>query len=107
MRVNVGLVTAASLRRPEATPLTKCVLPAPRSPQSASTSPRRSVAAMLCPCARVSSTLCEMVVATGQFWFAGFARRAELADARERQARESPLPGSFQSDADARIDREE
>src|SRR5689334_14752107 len=102
MRVKVGLVTGAWHCSPAVSPLTKCVLPAPSSPHSPSTSPRRSVAAIERPSAIVSSALCEMVVATCGSFFGSACRLLKLADAGQGQARELSLPGLFETSAFAR-----
>src|SRR5579859_2647355 len=70
-RVNVGLVTSCMMPRPRAMPLTSAVLPAPRSPESASTSPGRSSAARRSPNCNVSSMLsasifCEVIITCGR-----------------------------------------
>src|SRR5438552_2933512 len=53
--VNVGETTCWTTPRPAAAPCTKTVLPAPRSPASATTSPGRSASEIARPSSRVSS----------------------------------------------------
>src|SRR5438105_1219449 len=84
---------------PRARPLTSCVLPAPRSPESAMTSPRVAARPHASPRASVSAGLCEMFVAMGtQSSHAGFiAKRdafafGDLADAGERDFGKLLLP---------------
>src|SRR4051812_4041305 len=93
MRVKVGLVTSSgSQPRPDATPLVRCVLPAPRSPQSAMTWPGRRVEASSRPKAKVSSGHFEMIEAMLGATFP-FCGRREDSDLRERQPgkRSAPL----------------
>src|SRR3990167_3599152 len=61
----VGLVTASRTLSPRATPCTNVVLPLPRSPQRASTSPGASAAASRRPSALVCAALLEVTVAIG------------------------------------------
>src|SRR5438477_1067162 len=72
-------------------PFTSCVLPAPRSPDNAITSPRRASRPQASPSDSVSAGLCEMLVAMRTQWsHATFiAKRyafacGDVADARQR-----------------------
>jgi len=63
---------------PPAMPFTSSVLPAPKSPDKAMTSPRSAARPHDSPSDRVSAGLCEMNVAMGvQFLRAGFIAEAD------------------------------
>src|SRR5579864_1116129 len=88
------------MSRPRAVPLTNCVLPAPRSPDKAMTSPRFAARPQLWPSDSVSAGLfVKMLVAmSGQRAGAGFIAKGDafaggdFADAGERNVRELLLP---------------
>src|SRR5438477_451133 len=106
--VNVGLVTDSVMPKPRAKPWTKVVLPAPRSPWSASVLSGGSAVANFAAKARVSSA--EAVVTPPRSWSKMFIalicleleridwkifRLGEGANAGEAGARESSSPGFF------------
>src|SRR5258707_985742 len=64
MREKVGECTGKGVPSPRASPLTSCVLPAPRSPNKPITNPRSAVRPHPSPSASVSAGLWEMSEAT-------------------------------------------
>src|ERR1019366_10747121 len=112
--VNVGEGTRAGMARPPARPLTSRVLPAPRSPESAMTSPLRASRPQLSPSASVSAGLCEMFVtmdgqrpnAVPVAQMDSFAR-GDLADAGKGNFGELLFPGIEQGDCVAGRPREQ
>src|SRR6266446_6782627 len=81
--VNVGLVTSAGQPNPHANPFTNCVLPVPRSPVKASTSPALTSWARRAPAASVSATLAEVNITGAKFYFSDSTFRSELANTRQ------------------------
>src|ERR1051326_6948642 len=69
--MKLGLVTRSSIPRPTASPWTKVVLPAPRSPPSASTSPGRSIGLSAVARRRVSATERDSRSRTRWLWNGG------------------------------------
>src|ERR1035441_6493064 len=65
-RANVGECTRVTMPSPRASPLTNCVLPAPRSPDRPMTTPLSAARPHCSPSAAVSAVLCEMYVAMGR-----------------------------------------
>src|SRR5664280_2595515 len=102
------------MSRPRARPLTSRVLPAPRSPESAMTSPLRASRPQLSPSASVSAGLCEMFVTMDGQWpnafpvaeMNSFARR-DLADAGKGSLGKLLFPGIEQGDCVAGRPREQ
>src|SRR4051794_28747282 len=104
--VNVGLVTSTSLPRPETSPLTNWVLPAPSSPTSAMTAPFWTSAAKSRPNSPVCSALLEMNVAMGQVLIFDFRFSIQLANATQSKLREPLFPRLLKTLSLARRDRE-
>src|SRR5579859_7198811 len=104
-RAKVGEWTDASIPRPRARPLTSCVLPAPRSPQSPITSPDAIVRPHASPSATVSEGLCEMFVTMNGQWSHpmlvadgdGFSP-GNFTDATQAKVRKLLLPAIQQGD---------
>src|SRR2546423_5806224 len=98
---------------PATKPFTNWVLPAPRSPVNAKTSPRDASRPCRKPTAIVSSTLFEMNITAGKFGKPGLARRAscvmanEPADSRERNVREFLPPARHERPGMIRRDGKE
>src|ERR1035441_6422005 len=95
----VGECTRSAMPSPRASPLTNCVLPAPRSPDRPMTNPLSAARPHCSPSAAVSAGLCEMYVAIGRQRSHALLvpdvdslARLDLADARQRESRELLLP---------------
>src|ERR1039457_1663362 len=113
-RAKVGESTRVVMPSPRASPLTNCVLPAPRSPDTPMTSPLSAARPHCSPSAVVSPGLCEMYVAIGRQRSHALLvpdvdslARLDLADARQRESRELLLPRVQHRDGVAAGDREE
>src|ERR1017187_4124015 len=98
-RANVGECTRVTMPSPRASPLTNCVLPAPRSPDRPMTSPLSAARPHCSPSAAVSAGLFEMHVAMGRQRSHALLvpdgdalARLDPADARQRETRELLLP---------------
>src|ERR1017187_676011 len=113
-RAKVGECTRSAMPSPRASPLTNCVLPAPRSPDSPMTSPLSATRPHCSPSAAVSAGLCEMYVAMGPqrshtllVTDVDSLPRLDLADACQRESRELLLPRVQHRHGVAAGDREE
>src|ERR1017187_5049340 len=113
-RANVGECARATMPSPRASPLTNCVLPAPRSPDRPMTHPLSAARPHCSPSAAVSAGLCEMYVAMGRqrshallVTDVDSLARLDLADARQRKTGKLLLPRVEQRHGVAAGDREQ
>src|ERR1035437_2774756 len=113
-RAKVGECTRSAMPRPRASPLTNCVLPAPRSPDRPMTNPLSAARPHCSPSAAVSAGLCEMYVAMGRqrshallVTDVDSLPHLDLADARQREGGELLLPPVQHRHGIAAGDREE
>src|ERR1017187_400178 len=113
-RAKVGESTRVVMPSPRASPLTNCVLPAPRSPDTPMTSPLSAARPHCSPSAVVSPGLCEMYVAIGRQRSHALLvpdgdalTRLNLADARQREIGKLQPPRVKQWHGVAAGDREQ
>src|SRR5438045_4233273 len=98
-KVNVGLVTVSFEPNPLARPFTNWVLPAPKSPTRASTSPAFIFSARRAPAPSVSAAPAEMNITREECLMFDLRSLMQVANACKLQFGKLPAPHSFQASA--------